>query len=60
MGKSAESRANMKQEKATVLEHDNFQGDYRILRLAAPEIGPLVKPGQFVHLLIPQLGDRIF
>jgi dihydroorotate dehydrogenase electron transfer subunit len=49
----------MKQEKATVLEHDNFQGEYRILRLAAPAIGPLVKPGQFLHLKIPHLGDRI-
>jgi dihydroorotate dehydrogenase electron transfer subunit len=49
----------MKQEKAVVLEHDNFQGEYRILRLAAPSIGPLVKPGQFLHLQIPHLGDRI-
>ncbi|MBN2162637.1 MAG: dihydroorotate dehydrogenase electron transfer subunit [Pontiellaceae bacterium] len=49
----------MKQETATVLEHDNFQGDYRILRLAAPTVGPLVVPGQFLHLQIPQLGDRI-
>ena len=49
----------MKQENTTVLEHHNFQGDYRILRLAAPEIGPLVKPGQFLHLLIPHLGDRV-
>ncbi len=49
----------MKQEKATVLEHDNFQGDYRILRLAAPEIGPRVKPGQFLELLVPRLGDRV-
>ncbi len=49
----------MKQEKTTVVEHHNFQGDYRILRMAAPEIGPLVKPGQFLHLLIPHLGDRI-
>lgn len=49
----------MKQEKAIVLEHDNFQGEYRILRLAAPSIGPFVKPGQFLHLQIPHLGDRI-
>jgi dihydroorotate dehydrogenase electron transfer subunit len=49
----------MKQEKATILEHHNFQGDYRILHLAAPNVGPLVKPGQFLHLQIPQLGDRI-
>jgi len=49
----------MKQEKTTVVEHHNFQGEYRILRLAAPEIGPLVKSGQFLHLLIPQLGERV-
>lgn len=49
----------MKQEETTVVEHHNFQGDYRILRLSAPAIGPLVKPGQFLHLLIPQLADRI-
>ncbi len=49
----------MKQEKTTVLEHDNFQGDYRILRLGAPAVGPLVKPGQFLELQVPHLGDRI-
>ncbi len=49
----------MKQEKAAVLEHQNFQGEYRILRLAAPEIGPQVRPGQFIHLQIPGMGDRI-
>ncbi len=49
----------MKQEKTTVVEHHNFQGDYQILRLAAPTVGPLVKPGQFLHLQIPQMGDRI-
>jgi dihydroorotate dehydrogenase electron transfer subunit len=49
----------MKQEKCTVVEHDNFQGEYRILRLSAPGVGPLVKPGQFLHLEIPRLGERI-
>lgn len=49
----------MKQENATVIEHHNFQGDYRILRLAAPAVGPLVHPGQFLELQVPQLGDRI-
>jgi dihydroorotate dehydrogenase electron transfer subunit len=49
----------MKQEKSIVVEHHNFQGEYRILRLSAPQVGPLVKPGQFLHLLIPHLGDRI-
>lgn len=49
----------MKQEKTTVLEHRVFQGDYRQLKLAAPEIGPLVQPGQFVHVLIPRLKDAV-
>jgi len=49
----------MKQEKTTVLEHHNFQGDYRILWLAAPAVGPRVKPGQFLELQVPHLGDRI-
>ena len=49
----------MIQDKATVLRHDNFQGEYRILHLATKDIGPLVKPGQFVHLQIPGLKDRI-
>ena len=49
----------MRQEKSTVTEHHNFQGDYRILRLASPGVGPLVKPGQFIHLEVPRLGDRI-
>ncbi|MAW40616.1 MAG: dihydroorotate dehydrogenase electron transfer subunit [Kiritimatiellaceae bacterium] len=49
----------MIQDKATVLKHENFQGDYRILHLATTGIGPHVQPGQFVHLQVPQLGDRI-
>ena len=49
----------MKQEKATVIEHHNFQGEYRILRLAAPAVGPLVKPGQFLELQVPRLNERI-
>ena len=49
----------MIQDKATVLRHDNFQGEYRILHLETKDIGPLVKPGQFVHLQIPGLKDRI-
>ncbi len=49
----------MKQEKSIVLEHHNFQGEYRILRLSAPIVGPLVKPGQFLELQVPRLGERI-
>ena len=49
----------MKQETAVVLDHRAFQGDYRILRLASPGIGPEVLPGQFLELQVPRLGDRI-
>jgi dihydroorotate dehydrogenase electron transfer subunit len=49
----------MKQENTSVIEHRAFQGDYRLLRLAAPEIGPRVKPGQFVHLRVPRLANAV-
>ena len=49
----------MKQELTNVIEHHNFQGEYRIIRLAAPKTGPLVKPGQFLGFQVPQLGERI-
>jgi len=49
----------MTQEKTTVLEHRVFQGEYRLLKLAAPVIGPLVQPGQFVHLRVPRLEDAV-
>jgi len=49
----------MNQEKTTVLEHRVFQGEYRLLKLAAPSIGPLVQPGQFVHLRVPRLENAV-
>lgn len=49
----------MTQEKATVLEHRAYQGEYRLLKLAAPAIGPQVKPGQFVHLRVPRLEQAV-
>lgn len=49
----------MNQEKTTVIEHKLFHGDYRLLRLAAPQIGPQVKPGQFVHVRIPRLEQAV-
>ena len=49
----------MTQENTTVTEHHVFQGDYRLLKLSAPAIGPLVRPGQFVHLRVPRLADAI-
>jgi dihydroorotate dehydrogenase electron transfer subunit len=49
----------MKQENSSVLEHRLFHGDYRLLKLAAPAIGPLVQPGQFVHLKIPRFEHAV-
>ncbi|MBC8206331.1 MAG: dihydroorotate dehydrogenase electron transfer subunit [Kiritimatiellales bacterium] len=49
----------MNQEKTTVVQHELFQGDYRLLRVAAPVIGPQVQPGQFVHLRIPRLENAV-
>jgi dihydroorotate dehydrogenase electron transfer subunit len=49
----------MNQEKTIVLEHRLFHGEYRLLVLEAKKIGPQVQPGQFVHLLIPRLGEAV-
>lgn len=49
----------MTQESSIVIEHRVFQGDYRLLRLSAPVIGPLVQPGQFVHLRIPRFEHAV-
>lgn len=49
----------MVSESAVVLEHTNFQGDYRLIRFAAPRVGPLVKPGQFLHLKVPYVEDSL-
>lgn len=49
----------MFQENAVVLEHEEIQGGYNLLRLCAPRIAPAVRPGQFVHVLIPHLGESI-
>jgi dihydroorotate dehydrogenase electron transfer subunit len=49
----------MTQENTIVLEHRLFQGGYRLLRLAAPSIGPQVQPGQFVHLRVPRLEKAV-
>ncbi|MDK2857887.1 MAG: dihydroorotate dehydrogenase electron transfer subunit [Verrucomicrobiota bacterium] len=49
----------MIQEKTTVLEHRIFHGDYRLLKLSAPLVGPQVRPGQFVHIRIPRLEHAV-
>ena len=49
----------MKLETARVAEHCEIQGGYRLLVLQSPEIAPHVKPGQFVHLRIPDLDAAV-
>ena len=50
---------SMYQENATVLEHIAIQGGYNLLLMRAPNIAPAVRPGQFVHVLVPHLGESI-
>jgi dihydroorotate dehydrogenase electron transfer subunit len=47
------------QENAVVLRHEDIQGGYNLLLMRSPGIAPEVKPGQFVHVLIPHLGESI-
>ncbi len=55
----AGARAPMQLEEAVVAAHDPFAEIYRRLVLEAPRIGPLVQPGQFVHLRLPAPADAI-
>jgi dihydroorotate dehydrogenase electron transfer subunit len=47
------------QENAVVQEHVAIQGGYNLLILRAPSIAPAVRPGQFVHVLVPHLGESV-
>jgi len=58
-GRSTQDSRPMKQEQARVVEHYEFQGGYRLLRLVASEVGPQVQPGQFIHLLVPRLEAAV-
>ena len=49
----------MKQEFSKVIAHDLVQDDYYCLELAVREISSLVKPGQFLEILVPNLGDGV-
>lgn len=51
--------STMFQEDAVVLEHAEIQGGYNLLIMRAPSIAPAVQPGQFVHVLVPHLGESI-
>ncbi len=49
----------MQLETAIILDHRDYGAGYRLLRLAAPQIAPQVRPGQFVHLRIPRLEASV-
>ncbi len=49
----------MYQENAEVVDHAEIQGGYNLLIMRSSSIAPAVRPGQFVHVLIPHLGESI-
>lgn len=49
----------MQVETGTVQEHFDIGSGYRQLTLSAPTICPQVKPGQFIHLRVPGLGESL-
>ena len=46
-------------ERAKVIEHREVGGLYRLLAVAAPAIGAEVRPGQFVHVRVPNLDGSV-
>lgn len=46
-------------EDARISEHSALTGGYRLLTMASERIAPLVRPGQFVHLLVPGMGQSV-
>lgn len=49
----------MNLEKAKILDHRRYSGDYHMLTLLMPNVAKAVKPGQFIHLLIPRLDASV-
>jgi len=49
----------MRIEQARVTGHEELSGSYRVLTVNAPAISASVKPGQFVHLLVPRLDSAV-
>lgn len=49
----------MKLQEATVTEHRDFGGGYRLLVFDAPAVAKVAMPGQFVHLRVPGLEGSV-
>lgn len=47
----------MRVEQASVLKHEQISGDYSIVVAEVPSIASAVVPGQFIHLLVPNLDN---
>jgi dihydroorotate dehydrogenase electron transfer subunit len=45
----------MSVETAKVIEHGDYGGGYRLMRLEVPPVAGSVVPGQFIHLRVPRL-----
>ena len=43
----------------TIISNDNLKGDYWRVRFSAPEVAVRSQAGQFVHVKLPLLSDRI-
>ena len=49
----------MQLETAEVLRHDKHSGEYRTICLRAPRVAAAAKPGMFLHLRVPGLGESV-
>ena len=49
----------MTQQDAIVVEHQPIQGGYQLLVMRAPAVAAQVRPGQFVHVRVPHLGESV-
>ena len=49
----------MNVEQSRILSQDEYSGVYTVLVLEAPAIASAVKPGQFVYMRIPRLGESV-
>jgi dihydroorotate dehydrogenase electron transfer subunit len=49
----------MKIEQARVIGQKEISGGYRVLAVKTPRIAASVKPGQFIHVLVPRLDSAV-
>lgn len=49
----------MRVEQASVLKQERISGGYSVVAMEVPSIASVVVPGQFVHLLVPDLENAV-